>query len=84
MTDFRLRISDCRLKISKEQSAIRDKKQDGLDDSTKKPVEVISASQGIVVSVNPNWEPSTSIRGGNYIWIYAPSSLASPFVYRDF
>ena len=31
---------------------IRDKNQDGLDDVTGKPVEVISVSPGIVVSVN--------------------------------
>ena len=51
---------------------IQDKNQDGLDDGTRKSVEVISASSGIVVSANLNWEPSSSIRGGNYIWIYEP------------
>jgi murein DD-endopeptidase MepM/ murein hydrolase activator NlpD len=51
---------------------IRDKNQDGLDDVTGRPVEVISVSSGIVVSVNLNWEPSSPIRGGNYIWIYDP------------
>jgi murein DD-endopeptidase MepM/ murein hydrolase activator NlpD len=51
---------------------IRDKNQDGLDDVTGKPVEVISASSGIVVSVNLNWGRQSPIRGGNYIWIYEP------------
>jgi murein DD-endopeptidase MepM/ murein hydrolase activator NlpD len=51
---------------------IRDKNQDGLDDMTGKPVEVISASSGIAVSVNLNWKPSSPLRGGNYIWIYEP------------
>jgi murein DD-endopeptidase MepM/ murein hydrolase activator NlpD len=51
---------------------IRDKNQDGLDDMTGKPVEVISASPGMVVSVNLNWKPSSPLRGGNYIWIYEP------------
>jgi len=51
---------------------IRDKNQDGLDDVTGKPVEVISARPGIVVSVNPSWEPSSPVRGGNYLWIYDP------------
>jgi len=51
---------------------IRDKNQDGLDDLTGKPVEVLSASPGIVVSVNLDWKPSSLIRGGNYIWIYEP------------
>jgi murein DD-endopeptidase MepM/ murein hydrolase activator NlpD len=54
---------------------IRDKSQDGLDDVTGKPVEVISASPGIVVSVNINWEPPSSLRGGNYIWIYEPIKM---------
>lgn len=51
---------------------IHDKNQDGLDDATGKPVKVISASSGIVISINLNWEPSSPIRGGNYIWIYEP------------
>jgi murein DD-endopeptidase MepM/ murein hydrolase activator NlpD len=51
---------------------IRDTNQDGLDDIIRKPVEVISVSSGIVVSVNLNWEPSSPIRGGNYIWIFEP------------
>jgi len=49
---------------------IRDKNQDGLDDVTGRPVEVVAAASGIVVSVNLNWKPSSPIRGGNYIWIY--------------
>ena len=51
---------------------IRDKNQDGIDDITGKPVEVVSVSSGMVVSINLNWEPSSPIRGGNYIWIYEP------------
>jgi len=51
---------------------IRDKNQDGLDDLTERPVEVLSASSGIVVSVNLDWRPSSPLRGGNYIWIYEP------------
>lgn len=51
---------------------VRDKDQDGLDDVTKKPVNVISASSGIVVSIKLDWTPSSSIRGGNYLWIYEP------------
>jgi murein DD-endopeptidase MepM/ murein hydrolase activator NlpD len=58
---------------------IRDRNQDGLDDVTGKPVEVISASSGIVVSVNLNWEPSSPIRGGNCIWIY--ESIKSRYFY---
>ncbi len=51
---------------------IRDKNQDSIDDATGKPVDVISASPGVVVSTNFNWEPSSTIRGGNYLWIYDP------------
>ncbi len=51
---------------------IRDKNQDGLDDVTGKPVEVLSASSGTVVSLNLDWKPSSPLRGGNYIWIYEP------------
>lgn len=51
---------------------IRDKNQDGLDDLTGKPVEVLSVSSGIVVSINLNWVSSSPIRGGHYIWIYEP------------
>ena len=51
---------------------IRDKNQDGLDDVNGRPIEVISVATGIVVSANLNWEPSSPIRGGNYVWIYDP------------
>jgi murein DD-endopeptidase MepM/ murein hydrolase activator NlpD len=51
---------------------IRDKNQDGLDDMTGKPVEVLSVSPGMVVSVNFDWKPSSPLRGGNYLWICEP------------
>jgi murein DD-endopeptidase MepM/ murein hydrolase activator NlpD len=51
---------------------VRDKNQDSLDDRTGKPIEVISVSSGMIVSINLNWEPSSPIRGGNYIWVYDP------------
>jgi hypothetical protein len=52
---------------------IRDRNQGSLDDVTGKPVDVISVSSGVVVSLNLNWEPSSPIRGGNCIWIYEPT-----------
>ena len=52
---------------------IRDKNQDCIDDVTQKSVEVIAAAPGIVVSVHLHWEPSSPIRGGNYIWIFEPT-----------
>jgi len=51
---------------------ILDKNQDGLDDATGRSVDIISVSSGMVLSVNLNWDPSSPIRGGNYIWIYEP------------
>jgi len=51
---------------------IRDKNQDSLDDRTGKPIEVISVSSGMIVSINLHWELSSPIRGGNYIWVYDP------------
>ena len=54
---------------------IRDKNQDCLDDMTGKPVEVVSASPGIIVSVNDHWEPSSPIRGGNYVWVFEPCKM---------
>jgi len=51
---------------------IQDKDQDGLDDITGKPVEVLAASSGIVVSVHSDWQPGSPVRGGNYIWIFDP------------
>ena len=52
---------------------IRDRDQDCLDDTTGKPVEVVAAAAGVVVSVNLGWESLSRIRGGNYVWIYNPA-----------
>jgi peptidoglycan LD-endopeptidase LytH len=49
---------------------IYDQNQDGLDDRTNAPVCVLSATSGIVVALHSNWDSSSTIRGGNYIWIY--------------
>jgi peptidoglycan LD-endopeptidase LytH len=58
---------------------IRDKNQDGFDDTTGKPAEVTAVAAGGVVSVNSGWEPSSMIRGGNYVWIY--DSVRSRYYY---
>ncbi|HUL37472.1 MAG TPA: M23 family metallopeptidase [Thermodesulfobacteriota bacterium] len=52
---------------------VRDRNQDCIDDRTGKPVEVVAAAPGIIVSINANWNPSSTIRGGNYIWIFEPA-----------
>jgi murein DD-endopeptidase MepM/ murein hydrolase activator NlpD len=49
---------------------INDKNQDGIDDRTKKPVDVLAVDFGIVIACSNEWEPASSLRGGKYIWIY--------------
>jgi peptidoglycan LD-endopeptidase LytH len=55
---------------------IRDKKQASLDDATKQPVRVLSVSGGVVVAVEKDWETTSALRGGKYIWILDPTSDA--------
>lgn len=55
---------------------IRDRNQDALDDLTRKPVNVLAISGGLVVSVETNWDQGSRLRGGRYIWIYDPEKAA--------
>jgi murein DD-endopeptidase MepM/ murein hydrolase activator NlpD len=55
---------------------IRDRNQDSLDDRTGKSVHVLSMTGGIVVSVEKAWQPDSSVRGGNYVWVYDPGHEA--------
>lgn len=49
---------------------INDKNQDGLDDKTLKPVNVLAVEDGIVIACNNEWLPASAMRGGKFIWIY--------------
>lgn len=54
---------------------IYDRNQDGLDDRTGRPAEILALADGVVLSIFTEWAPaqaSKHIRGGNYIWIYHP------------
>jgi peptidoglycan LD-endopeptidase LytH len=51
---------------------IYDKNQDGFDDHTRQPVEVRALTGGVVVAVSTSWTPGSVLRGGNYVWVYAP------------
>jgi hypothetical protein len=51
---------------------IRDRDQDCLSDETSKPVNVLSVANGIVISVNADWDTLSNIRGGKYVWIFDP------------
>ena len=52
---------------------IRDKDQDGLADDTGRPAEILAFTDGIVVGVNGEWEETSEIRGGKYVWIFTPA-----------
>ena len=51
---------------------IRDKNFDCIDDFTLKSVNVLSMTEGIVVSTENDWDTTSTLRGGKYIWIYDP------------
>jgi murein DD-endopeptidase MepM/ murein hydrolase activator NlpD len=51
---------------------ISDKNQDGLDDHTLKPVDVLAIDDGYIISAASDWEPESVLRGGNFVWVYSP------------
>ncbi len=53
---------------------IRDRNQDGRDDRTGQPVEVRSLTGGVVVALSTSWATGSPLRGGNYVWVYAPAT----------
>jgi len=55
---------------------VYDGNQDGLDDRTGKPFEILAVADGIVLSTSGGWTPElppNGNRGGNYVWIYHPA-----------
>ena len=52
---------------------IVDKNQDNLDDYTKEPVNILSVSNGVVIACESEWETTSELRGGKYIYIYDPA-----------
>lgn len=55
---------------------IYDKNQDSNDDRTGNPVDVLSMSGGIVVSLTDEWVPGSELRGGKFVMIYDPGDDA--------
>ena len=55
---------------------IRDKNQRCVDDGTKQSVNVLSITGGVVVAAEKDWDSSSKLRGGKYIWIYDWTSNA--------
>ncbi len=49
---------------------INDANKDLLDDSTGKPVDVVSMGSGVVVSVDTTWQPGSKLRGGKFVKIF--------------
>ena len=58
---------------------IRDENEDGLDDATGRPVEILAFSAGMVVATHSGWQPGSPLHGGNIVWIYDP--LTDRFCY---
>lgn len=52
---------------------IFDKNQDNLDDRTLKPVYLVSATNGVVVATYYGWQAASTLRGGNYAYIFSPT-----------
>lgn len=53
---------------------IHDRNQESRDDRNGKPVQVLSATCGIVVAMEREWEQGSSLRGGKYVWVYDPTA----------
>lgn len=52
---------------------IHDRDRDSLDDRTDRPVDVLCIAAGIVVASSPDWDPSSGLRGGRYVYVYSPA-----------
>ena len=52
---------------------IMDRNQDNFEDISKKRVNVLSVSGGIVIAKENNWDSTSDLRGGKFIWIYDPT-----------
>lgn len=49
---------------------IEDRNQDGQDDRTRQPVQVVAVAGGLVVSTHDQWKVGSPLRGGHYVWVY--------------
>jgi murein DD-endopeptidase MepM/ murein hydrolase activator NlpD len=51
---------------------INDRNQDNINDKSKAPVNVLSMTGGVVVSMETKWDTASSLKGGKYIMIFDP------------
>jgi peptidoglycan LD-endopeptidase LytH len=58
---------------------ITDKNQDGLDDNTHKPVNVLAMKSGVVVATANEWAVGSDLRGGKYVYVFEP--LTNSLIY---
>lgn len=54
---------------------ILDANKDLLDDSTGKPVDIVSMSSGVVIAVDTTWKPGSKLRGGKYAKIFDVTNM---------
>ncbi|HMQ68415.1 MAG TPA: M23 family metallopeptidase [Ignavibacteria bacterium] len=54
---------------------ILDENKDLLDDSTLKPVDIVSMSSGVVVATDTTWAPGSLLRGGKYVKIFDVTNM---------
>ena len=54
---------------------ILDDNKDLLDDSTEKPVDIVSMSSGVIVAVDTTWEPGSLLRGGRYVKVFDVTNM---------
>jgi hypothetical protein len=54
---------------------ILDANKDLLDDSTRKPVDIVSMSSGVVVAVDTTWKPGSKLRGGKYVKVFDVTNM---------
>ncbi len=52
---------------------IRDERENKIDIRTKKPVNVLSMTEGIVIALEMKWDTLSNLQGGKYIYVYVPS-----------
>jgi murein DD-endopeptidase MepM/ murein hydrolase activator NlpD len=58
---------------------IYDSDQNNIDDRSNDYVNVLSMTEGVVIATSEDWDSTSTLRGGKYIWIYTPSD--SSFFY---
>ena len=52
---------------------IHDRDRDSRDDRTGEAVDVLSIAAGIVIAYSPDWDPTSGLRGGRYVYVYCPA-----------